>query len=156
VARLQQTIRLEARKTAQPRHAAAHVDHSLRLAARSESISKSEVVFTSRNSAGVSSKAQVLRPTLRRLAPGSPSHCARKEVGSDVRRTRSASRHKCELSSSSRVSSILTEPSVRLQTGHVDSYVPLSFCLRRNLRGCGAAKEWPLCSVRTSTTLIQE
>jgi hypothetical protein len=71
---------------------------------------------------------------------GSLSHFGRKGSNSDVRRTRSASRHRCEPSSSSRASSILTEPSVLLQTGHVESCVPLSLCLRMNLRGCGAAK----------------
>ena len=106
----------------------------------SEPISGSGIVFKSRDSAGVSSNAQALRPTLRMLAPGSPSHFARKGSGSDVRRTRSASRHRCERSSSSRVSSILTKPSVVLQTAHVESCVPLSLCLRMKLRECRAAK----------------
>ena len=83
----------------------------------------------------------MLRPTLRMLAPGSPSHCARKGAGSDFGRARLASGHTCEPSSSSRASSILTGSSVLLQTGQVESYVPLSFCLRRNLRRCGAAKD---------------
>jgi hypothetical protein len=75
------------------------------------------------------------------LAPGSPSHGARKGAGSDFGRARLASGHTCEPSSSSRASSILTGSSVLLQTGQVESYVPLSFCLRRNLRRCGAAKD---------------
>jgi hypothetical protein len=57
-------------------------------------------------------------------------------LGSDFRRTRSAFRHRCEPSTSLRLSSILTEPSVLLQRGHVEASVPLSLCLRRNLRGC--------------------
>jgi hypothetical protein len=123
---------------------AAHLDHYLRLETRT----RADLSVWSRlhvegfcrrffQSTGAPANASM-------LAPGSPSHIARKGSGSDVRRTRSASRHKCEPSSSSSASSILTEPSVPSQTGHVESWVPLSLCLRMNLRGCGAAKEWPL------------
>jgi hypothetical protein len=36
--------------------------------------------------------------------------------------------------------SILTMPSILLQIGRTDSYVPLSLCVRMYLRGCGVAK----------------
>ncbi len=103
----------------------------------------SGIVFMSGDSASVPSPTRVFRPMLRILAPRSPAHFARKSWGSDVRRTR-PSPHRWESSSSSRVSSILTEPSTRLQRGHVESCVPLSLCLRMKLRGSGAATEGPL------------
>ena len=65
----------------------------------------------------------------------------RKDAEADFSRRIFASKHRCESSRSLRVSSILTMPIVVLQTGHTDSYVPLSLCVRMNLRGCGAAKD---------------
>src|SRR5690348_916612 len=58
--------------------ATAQVDHQLGLAARFEATSASRVVFMSRGFCRCFVKARMLWPTLRMLAPGSPSHCARK------------------------------------------------------------------------------
>jgi hypothetical protein len=69
------------------------------------------------DSAAVPSATGVLLPPLRMFVPGS-------SLRSAVRR----------------MISILTMPSILLQIGRTDSYVPLSLCVRMYLRGCGVAK----------------
>jgi hypothetical protein len=63
------------------------------------------------DSAAVPSRTQPLSSTRRMLATGSPLHSALKGAGSDFQR-RLASRHRSESSKSTKLSSILIEPSV--------------------------------------------
>jgi hypothetical protein len=107
----------------------------------------SGIVFMSGDSAAVFSATRALLPLLRMFAPAlgfgslEGSAVGRKGAEADFKRRISASKHRCEYSSSLRVSSILTMPIVLLQIGHTDSYVPLSLCVRMNLRGCWAAND---------------